>query len=282
MRRNSTTWGMVATSGALVLTLAACGGDDSPEVEDAGVGTSTTQADADDDSSTGTQTDSDEGDAGGEIAEGEEVSTEEFIALLKSPGMDNLTTFTMDMDMGAEGESLVMRGAADLSGPPALDVEMEMPGVGQVHMIMVDGQAYMSMPPMTEEGKFIKVPFEDFMGEDTEDFTDTVDMTSQWDDWETGAQKVTFMGVEEVDGEQLNHYELLLDTSQLDAEDTVGMPSEITYDVWLDDQNIMRKVTFNMPDVEAVVLMDNWGEPVDISAPAESDITELPGMPTAP
>jgi len=60
------------------------------------------------------------------------------------------------------------------------------------------------------------------------------------------------------------------------------MPSEITYDVWLDDQNFMRKVTFNMPDVEAVVLMDNWGEPVDISAPAESDITELPGMPTAP
>lgn len=283
MRSNTTTWGMIATSGALVFTLAACGADDSPEVEDAGP-TTTDQSDTDD-SSTGADesatTDS-EGEAGGDVATGTEISTEDFIALLKSPGMENMTTFTMDMDMGGGGESMVMRGSADLSGAPAMDIEMELPEMGTIHMIMIDGQAYMSMPPMTEEGKFVQVPFEDFMGEDAEDFTDQVDMTSQWDDWETGAQKITFVGAEEVDGEQLNHYELVLDTSKLDVEDTVGMPSEVTYDVWLDDENFMRKVTFEMDELEAVVLMDNWGEPVDISAPDASDITEIPGMPTSP
>lgn len=316
MRRNTTTWGMIAASGALVLTLAACG-EDSPEVEepsasaegdagadetddadtgaetedtDAGAETEDTDAGAeteDTDAGTDTGTETEDTDAGagaegGDAAAGEEVDPAAFVAQLKSPGMDSMTSFTMNMDMQMEGQAVTMIGKADLSGAPAMDINMEMPGMGAIHMIMVDGNAYMSMPGVTEEGQFIQMPLEEVMGEDADEFTNQIDMTSQWDDWETGAQKITFVGPEDVDGESLNHYELLLDTAGLEDASAAGMPAEITYDVWLDDQNFMRQVTFDIEGAETVMKMDDWGQPVDIAAPDASSIVEMPGAPTAP
>ncbi|WP_154402225.1 hypothetical protein [Ornithinimicrobium cavernae] len=307
MRRNTTTWGMIAASGALVLTLAACG-DDSPEVEepdtntqaqteddtDAGAETEGTDAGAETEGTdtgaetegtdAGTETEGAEGgDAGGDAAAGSEITPADFVTQLKSPGMENLSSFTMDMDMQMEGQAVTMVGKADLGGDtPAMDITMEMAGLGNVHMIMVDGQAYMSMPGVTEEGQFIQMPLEEMMGEDADQFTNQVDMTSQWDDWEAGAQKVTFVGAEDVDGESLNHYELLLDTTKIEGGDTAGMPPELTYDVWLDDQNYMRQVTFDIQGAETVMKMADWGLPVDVTAPDPSSIVEMPGMPTSP
>ena len=294
---------MIASSGALVLTLAACG-EDSPTVEAPSTDTTAGQTSTDEapvtddaagtddapatDDAAGTDdapaTDDASGDAGGEAAAGTEVSTEDFIAQLKSPGMENMSSFTMDMDMQMEGQAVTMTGKADLSGEggPVMDMQMEMPGMGNIHMIMVDGQAYMSMPGLTEEGKFIQMPLDELMGEDADSFTNQVDMTSQWDDWEAGAQKITFVGAEDVDGESLNHYTMLIDTSALDSEDMADMPDELTYDVWRDDQNFMLQVSFDVAGAESVMKMDNWGEPVDIVAPDASQITEMPGMPTSP
>lgn len=293
MRRNTTTWGMVAASGVLVLTLAACG-DDSPQVEDpttdttAGQDTGSDEADETEGTDTGTETegteggDEGEGTDGGSAAAGEQIDPADFVNQLKSPGMENMTTFTMSMDMQMEGQAVTMSGKADLSGStPAMDITMEMAGLGNIQMIMVDGSAYMAMPGLTEEGQFIQMPLEEVLGEDADEFTNQVDMTSQWDDWETGAQSVTFVGPEDVNGETLNKYELLLDTTSLDTEDAAGMPDEITYNVWLDDQNYMRQVTFEIMGAESVMTMDNWGEPVDITAP--TNVTEMPGgMPTSP
>lgn len=313
MRRNTTTWGMIAASGALVLTLAACG-EDSPEVEepnagaeagteetagtdegtDEGAETEDTGAETEDTGTetedagsetedTGTETeDAGEGGAGGDAAAGEEIEPAAFVEQLKSPGMDAMTSFTMNMDMQMKGQAVTMIGKADLSGAPAMDITMEMPGMGNIHMIMVDGNAYMGMPGVTEEGQFVQMPLEEVMGEDADEFTNQIDMTSQWDAWETGAQKITFIGPEDVDGETLNHYEMLLDTEGLEDASAAGMPAEITYDVWLDDQNFMRQVTFDIAGAETVMKMDDWGQPVDIAAPDASSIVEMPGMPTAP
>lgn len=294
MRRNSTTWGMIASSGALVLTLAACGGD-SPEVVDPGAAsqdvstndaastetdTSEEAADATTDETTTDDTSADDETTGGEQAAGTPISPDEFITLLKSPGMENMTSFSLDMNMNMDGEAMVMRGAADMSDGMAMDIEMEVPGAGTVHLILIDGDAFMSMPGLTEDGQFFQVPLEEVLGADAEAFSDQVDITAQWDDWEAGAQEVTFVGPEDVDGEQLNHYELLLDTSKVESEDMAGMPGELTYDVWLDDQNFMRQVIFELEGVEAVMKMDNWGEPANIVAPDAADIMQMPGMPT--
>ncbi|MCK0112260.1 hypothetical protein MWU75_08935 [Ornithinimicrobium sp. F0845] len=296
MRRNTTTWGMIAASGALVLTLAACG-DDSPEVEepettsaeDTGSDEGAETEGTDEGTDTGEETEAADGgeqteggDTGGEAAAGEEIDPADFVAQLKSPGMENMTTFTMNMDMQVEGQAVTMAGKADLSGDaPAMDITMEMPGMGNIHMIMVDGSAYIAMPGLTEEGQFIQMPLEEVMGEDAEEFTNQVDMTSQWDEWEAGAQTVTFVGPEDVDGETLNKYELLLDTTAIETEDMAGMPSELTYNVWLDDQNFMRQVTFDLAGAETVMKMEGWGEPVDITAP--TNVMEMPGgMPTSP
>lgn len=318
MRRTTTRFGAIVSGGALVLALAACGddspevedannngnnsqdeettedtnaGDDegtetngAEETDDAGVGGDDGTEETDDGlggedgaEETDEGTDGDTGGDAGGAAAGSEIDPQELVERLQSPGEEALSSFEMNMDMNVEGQNVTMTGAADLSGSaPAMDIQMEMPGMGAIHMILADGSAYMSMPGMTEEGQFVEMPLEELMGEEGTDLTEQMDMTGQWDDW-ANAQSVTLVGQEDVNGEQMDHYQLVLDTTQMEDSEA-GMPPELTYDVWVDSSDFMRMVSFDIDGSVTEMTMDNWGEPVDIQAPDESQLTEIPGM----
>ncbi len=97
-------------------------------------------------------------------------------------------------------------------------------------------------------------------------------------------QSVVFVGDEDVDGEQLGHYEVELDTSKVEQfkelPTQAQLPKTVTYDLWLDDENRMRKMSMNMDmggsPTETEVEFSNWDEPVDIAAPPASEIVEQP------
>ena len=277
-------WAGLLTAGALGLTLAACGGGD----DTAGTTTDSaaTGAAQDADQSTaeeGTGTTEAETEAAGEVAEGEEVDVQEFLAMLKSPGEEKLSTYTLDMVMNMVGQEMTMGGKADLAdGAPAFDIEMTMPGMGDAHMILADGEVYMSMPGITDEGKFMQVPKEQ-LG-DAAAQLDEVDITSTWDAWDEGAQKVVYVGEDDVDGQPMRHYEITVDSAAaLDAAGQTGedaaaasemLGDEITYDVWVDDDNLMRKIAFELEGMVSEITTDNWGEPMDISAPSADEIQQ--------
>ncbi len=277
-------WAGLLTAGALGLTLAACGGGDDP----AGTSGTTTTGASQDSAETAADTGAEETEtateaAGGEAAEGEEVDVQEFLALLQSPGEETLSSYTLDMVMNMGGQEMTMGGKADLTGgAPAFDIEMTMPGMGDAHMILADGEIYMSMPGVTDEGKFMQVPKEQ-LGE-TASQLDEVDITSTWDAWEQGASKIVYVGEDDVDGQSMRHYEVTVDSAAaLEAAGQTGedaaaasalMGDEITYEVWLDADNLMRKVAFELEGVVSEITTDNWGEPMDISAPSADEIQQ--------
>lgn len=290
-------WATLLTAGALSLALTACGGDEdgqdpttAPAPTTGAATTEGTGAGAtEDDAATEGGDDAAASDgAGGSVdaAEGEEVPIEDFIAMLKAPGEEKLSTYTMSMELKSGSEGMTMEGAVDLSGDsPKMNLDMEVPGAGNMTMIMADGRIFMAMPGVTEEGKFLEVP-EEQLG-DAATSLDEVDLNSQYDAWEEGAQKVTFTGEEDVEGETMRRYEVVVDASV--AADAAGMTGDdaaamtslgeaFVYDVWVDEEGLMRRIVMEIEGMVTEIKADNWGEPVDIEAPADSDLMTTPDM----
>ncbi len=290
-------WAGLLGAGALTLTLAACGGDDdapAPEPtgtvsEDTGASTEDTGASTEDaGAATGDAAAEETGTTQGgsaDAAEGEDVDIQEFLAMLQSPGEETLSSYTMTMAVNMGGQAMDMEGAVDLGGDdPALNMDMMMPGMGAISMVMVDGRVFMQMPGVTEEGMYMEVPPEqlgDLSGQ-----LDEVDITSTWDAWEEGAQSVVFVGEEDVDGQDMRRYTVTVDTeAAMDAAGQTGedaaqasamMGDELTYDVWIDDENLMRKITFELDGAVTEMTADNWGEPQDIQPPSDDEIQDAP------
>ena len=293
----------------LALVLAGCGDSDAPEVvepsqsqgsdegadepvDEGDTGDETGDEDGGDTGDTGGDTgeetgDEDGGDTGdsedeGGTAAGSDVDKDEFMARLKAPGNDVLGSFAFDMSMEGQGQNITMTGQADMRGDsPAMEATMEIAVLGQVHMIMLDGSMYMSIPEMTGEGKYIRMGPEELALGGGEDPTSAIDMESTWDAWDEGTTSITLVGTEQIEGESMEHYTLNVDTAAaMEAsgqESVAGMPDTIAYDVWVDDNDLMRKVAFDMADVKTEMTINSWGEDVDVQAPAESDLMEMPG-----
>jgi hypothetical protein len=192
----------------------------------------------------------------------------------------------MTMHMDAGGQVLHADGEVDYTtDPPQMAMTMESPAVaGQsIEMRLVDGVLYMNMGQMTGN-KFVSYDLSDAanLPPGMDQLTSTMDPLAAFDSFEDGLESVVFKGDEDVDGEQLGHYEMKLDTSkvkQLQQLPTQAqMPEEIVYDVWLDDQNRMRKMNMDLDTGSAPVEMEielfDWDEPVDIAAPPAGEIVK--------
>jgi LppX_LprAFG lipoprotein len=249
--------------------LAACGSDD--EAPDPAASSSSATESQD---SSGTEA-------------GEEVDKTAFIDDLQA-GLKASTTAKMTMHLDMGGQAIHADGAVDYSTtPPQMAMTMESPAMADqsIEMRLVDEVLYMNMGQLTND-KFVSYDLSDAanLPPGMDQLTQTMNPLAAFDAFEEGVQAVTFVGDEDVDGEQLGHYAIEVDTSKIeqfkDLQTQAELPRTITYDVWLDDQNRMRKMTFAMPMDAAPVTMEvafsEWGETVDIAAPPASEIAEQP------
>lgn len=290
--------GALVTAGVLSFSLAACG-DDEPDTTDpvSTAGTEETGDAGDAGDETGddaadtepadedTEEPTDDDAAGGTDAQaGEEIDVEDFMAMIMEPGEDTLSRYSLSMIMEMDGEEAEMTGAMDISdGTPRMQISMTVPELGAIDMILIDGDTYMSIPNLTPEGTYLAAPA-DLLGDSAE--LDNLDVSSQWDAWEQGAEKVLFMGEEDVDGTQMRRYQVNIDGEALaaaagaegvdDAMTTsLGLEDGIVYDVWLDSDNLMRKLSFDIDGDVMEMRMDNWGEDPGIEAPDPSDVMQM-------
>ena len=249
----------------LVVSLAACGSDKSNDKS--GDGTSVT-------------------DSVPQVEPGEEVDAAAFGDALKASA-EAATTATFELTMTAAGMEISGEGQIDYQAePPEMALSMLMPMLGEdpIEMVMVDGKAYMKMGALTDN-KYVESDPNDpnsSMG-DTSEMTDLMDPLKSFGNFEDGLTKVVFVGEESLDGDDTEHYTLSIDTTKIsgqfaDLADTgVEIPEELAYDMWLDGDNNIRKVTFDLGEMAAVELAtSNWGEPVDIQAPSADEITDMP------
>ena len=266
LRRTTAT----AAATALLLSLTACGGDsDEPGAEsspDASSGSSEESSPAD------------------QPAEGEEVEPSEFAADMKS-GLEESTTARMTMDMDAGGGGLRAEGDVDYTTDPmsmAITLENPMMGAQQMDLRLVDGVMYVHMGEMTN-GKFVSYDLSDTanLPPAMQGLQDQMDPLASFDGFEKALTSVTFEGTEDVGGEQLGHYEAVVDTSKMKSFQGVppeaGMPKEISYDLWFDEEFRARRMSTTIDagtPVKLDVELSDWGSPVDIEAPPESQVVD--------
>ena len=155
---------------------------------------------------------------------------------------------------------------------------------GTIDMRVVDGVMYMNMGQMTND-KFVKYDLTDPAGlpPELQGLVDQMDPLAAFKGFGDALTSVTFVGEEEVDGEDLDHYTLVMDTAKIaDLKDLpagAGVPDEIEYDAWFDDDFLFRQMKMSM-DMATTVSVDakffDWGESVDIEAPDAADVVEGP------
>jgi len=166
------------------------------------------------------------------------------------------------------------------------EMEMTMDAQGQsLELRLVDGTYYISGPPATPQGKWIEVDANDPAAQQFAGLAKAGDLNSTFDAFEAGLRDVEYVGEEEIDGEATQHYVFTVDAAA--AADAQGqqmppqVPKQLSYDVWLTQDDLMRRVSFAFGPVEAEINATEWGEPVEVEAPADADIVEAPGRPGA-
>jgi hypothetical protein len=115
------------------------------------------------------------------------------------------------------------------------------------------------------------------------DLGDQMDPLAAFTEFEPALKTVTFVGTEDVDGDELHHYDVVMDASKLeslkDLPAGAGIPDEVGYDLWFDDEMRIRQMEMVMDmatPVSVEAQLFDWDEPVEIEAPAADEIAEQP------
>jgi lipoprotein LprG len=200
------------------------------------------------------------------------------------------------MEAGSAHMSMTMKGAASMTAEGdmtyeagASDMRMTtvMPhlGKGKFEIRVVDKVVYIQLPGMTAPGKFVAIDPKDQGSPLAKGFaglTEQMDPLASVKSMEAAVTKVDRVGVTKVDGAQVDHYRVAVDTAQmmkdLKQPNTPGMPESLTYDMWLDDDNLMRKMAFDVSGAQVEMLLTDWGQPVHVERPAAGDIVKAPGV----
>ncbi|MGZ4536021.1 MAG: hypothetical protein ACXVXE_10775 [Nocardioidaceae bacterium] len=165
---------------------------------------------------------------------------------------------------------------------PVMKMTASMPQLGgkQMDLRFLGHRIYMSLPPMTPKGKFVKIDLNDPndpMGKAMHGLYGSFDPQSQFATFAKGLKKVTYLG----DG----HYKLTVDTATITQRlrSTLGqqvpqMPKTVKYDLWLDSQQRMRKMRMSLLGQTTTMALSRWGEPVVVQAPPASAVVAAPGM----
>ena len=254
-------------AGALVLTaLAGCGSDDKSGDADAR-STASASSSPTEGATAGDVT----GTTGDAAAPGERLTADNLVATMLA-AMREKKTAHMTMDIG----SSVSADADVRYGGGATDMKMSMVmGSQKAVVILVDGEMYMQQSAGT---KFIKI------SKDTPGMGALLDQMSGLGPESSisamrGAlKKVEYAGSDTVDGDKVSKYHVTVDTSALSS--TLGsaaagmgdLPKNVTYDLYVDGDNLMRRIDMTVSGQHIRMVVGKWGEPVDITAPPASQV----------
>ena len=180
--------------------------------------------------------------------------------------------------VSSTGLAMSATGSVDYTGDtPAMALKMTAPelGEGTIDMRLVDQVLYMTMPMFDPSGKFFRIdlrdpdnPLADSLGE-----LRSFDPKSTFAMFGKGAKSVTVVGAETIAGDETTHYRVTTDscTWRRDSREprpAPTCPNEFTYEIWLDGDNRMRRLTSDVGQQTSIEMeMTNWGEPVDIAVP---------------
>lgn len=202
-----------------------------------------------------------------------------FIAAIKS-GSNQMTSAHVEMVLEAEGQTITMSGDTKVDPQnPAMQMSMDMGGAMKLDMILLDKVLYLQGIPGVGDGKWAKMAMSAEMAKEFEKSLEQADPSKMAETYEQAITDVKYVGPETVEGESLQRYEVTMDTKALEdslPDNAAQLPDTITYDMWLDDEDRIRKVEYSVSGIKGDMTMSKYGEPVDITAPAAADVVEVP------
>jgi hypothetical protein len=209
---------------------------------------------------------------------GDHYNAKTLLTALRS-GMEEATSAHFSMSMSGAA-SLDASGVMNVNGDsPSMDMTFSGGAFGgKARVIVVDGAAYISLPTLPK-GKFMASDPDDPndpLAGSVDSLTESASLDSQFEAWEAGMTGVKYVGDEEIDGADTDHYRLTVNAAKAfkaqGSPMVPGMPKTFTYDLWIDGDNKMRKVSFELATVTTTMEMSDWGKPVHVKAPPASKI----------
>jgi hypothetical protein len=158
-------------------------------------------------------------------------------------------------------------------GRPAMELQMSSGETDATKFTMryVGGQMYVNYPGLTAPGKFIKIEKGDStLGDlDPQGYLDLSPANTAKSIREA-LERMGEVGHEKIDGSDTTHYSLTVHTAD-GSED-------LTYQIYVTDDDLMRRVVMTIPGGKIPLQIDytGWGEQKPIGVPAKADLIKLP------
>jgi hypothetical protein len=148
------------------------------------------------------------------------------------------------------------------------------PPLGKVNAIFTDEFTYLNVAGQTPKGKYGKLPNDHVVAATLR--LATFDPLALVSAFEQAAETAEVIGSEEIEGEPVDHYRLVVAStpvlSELELSGSEALP-ELTYDVWLASDDHIRRVSVKtLVGLDLVYDWSAWGEEVDIAIPDKADI----------
>ncbi|MBO0610826.1 hypothetical protein [Myceligenerans salitolerans] len=189
-------------------------------------------------------------------------------------------------DAGMQGAMATGETAADTAMQMTMDIEG-----ATFDMIMVGGDFYMNMGPLTQD-KYLHVTGEDSSRAELDAMMQQLDQANiagQTRAMEGAVSEVTEVGTETVNGVETHHYAVTVDLAKAKDLAALGIDEAMAREMgtmeveyFLDEEDVPHRVVTTMAEGEQdlVVTVDitDQGEPVDIAAPAAGQIIDASEM----
>lgn len=219
---------------------------------------------------------------GGGPSPGDEVDVEEFAQRI-SDAAEESSSAQVRMELISSGLVTTSDGQVDYTGEePAMTMSMQAPALGDraIESRLLEGTMYLAVPDRQgETGIWYRVDLDDPNNPMAGNLgPEAIDPRATIDSFGEGLQKVVYVGDDQIEGIDTEHYEVTGETSSVTGgEDTPELPETLTYDVWLDDEDRMVQMEADLDDQGSMTLtMTKWGEAVEVEAPPSDQVRDYP------
>ncbi|MDF2847223.1 MAG: hypothetical protein K0R97_1205 [Oerskovia sp.] len=194
---------------------------------------------------------------------------------------------TMATSTSVEGTSMDMTGDIVFKDDSQnLAMTMTVPDSGEMQIRFVDGVFYMNLGELSQN-KFVVIDPADTsnpMASSFEGITEQMDPTASVEALDGAIKSVEKDGDPvDVDGVKAQPYTVVVDTTKLtgsmaEEADAAGatLPETLTYQYWIDGDDLMRKVVMDLMGTSMEMTFSNWGEDLQVVAPPAEEISTEP------
>lgn len=211
------------------------------------------------------------------------LTKEDFAEKITQAMLDKKTAHVVMSMEGASGEGDMFYDGKTTALRMTLSEGSE-----KMTMIFTDGVMYMQAPGIAPAGKWAKIDKDTPMLGQMLSQLGSMGPADQMKMMERGLKDLKKVRETEIDGDKVIEYAVTVDSAaamkasgvDLPPDAASSMPKELVYTIFLTPDHLMRRMSMSLAGQSVKMDMSDWGQDVDISAPAAKDVVpfKMPGM----